>query len=407
MQRSKIGKMVALFMVLTMAMSAVVLAVGPLDSVERRYEDGVVYVPLRAVAYAHGATVEWNSSTRTVIVTDTNGNAQVVALEAAGGFIDGGVAFITLEHAAALFYTQTNEAEVSIHGAIHRVQYGDNVVYLFGTLHGWRDSWSPLAYEAASALARADVLALEVYAVDAEAMAAAALEYAMYLPDGQSWAEFLPQEAYEHLIEVLAEWGIEYDEEIRYMNPQLLLHSLAMQATISLMEGDLELGGRSVDSYIMDIALERGIPIIGLESIRQQTDILFNPPIEVIVDGIMAFLPPAELIEALKASDELSLDELAYYYETNNLTALYLALAMPFDLENESVSEKHMREMLLNWRSTYYANRIAELLQETEEPTTFFVAVGLSHIIRSGAGYGFTDIIEQLRLLGFEVVPLF
>ena len=65
-----------------------------------------------------------------------------------------------------------------------------------------------------------------------------------------------------------------------------------------------------------------------------------------------------------------------------------------------------MREVIGNWRSTYFANEIARLLRETGEPTTFFVAVGLSHINRSGAGEGFTDIVEQLELAGFTAVPL-
>jgi hypothetical protein len=61
----------------------------------------------------------------------------------------------------------------------------------------------------------------------------------------------------------------------------------------------------------------------------------------------------------------------------------------------------------MNYRSTYYANVIAGLLQDTEEPTTFFVVVGKSHVVRSLAGDEFTDIVQQLGLLGIEAVPLF
>ena len=42
-------------------------------------------------------------------------------------------------------------------------------------------------------------------------------------------------------------------------------------------------------------------------------------------------------------------------------------------------------------------DKIARLLRETEEPTTFFIAVGLSHVIRSKIGEGFTDIANSMR----------
>ena len=403
MKKSKTA-IVALVLALMMAIPTIVIA-QPMDDIPQRTENGVVYVPLRQAAYAHGAAVEWNGVTRTVYITDADGNRQGVIVEAAGGFIEDGTSWIPLDFAAGLFPQAA--AGLGIHGAIHRVEYGDNVAYLFGTIHGWLDGWSPLAYEVESALARADIFAWEVESLELEELQAATIEYGMFLPDAQSWADFLPQDAYEHFIEVMAEWGIDYNEETRYINPEFLILALRIDTALSLAESGFEIGAMSVDSYVMGIALERGLPIIGLEDVRQQLEILYHPPIEVVVHNIMNFLPPEDLAEEIINSDEPSLDELAGYYETNNLSGLSSAFSRPFDPENENVSQRYAREMVFNWRSTYYANRIAEMLQETEEPTTFFVAVGISHIIRSMAGEDFTDIVEQLRLMGFEVVPLF
>jgi len=72
-------------------------------------------------------------------------------------------------------------------------------------------------------------------------------------------------------------------------------------------------------------------------------------------------------------------------------------------LENEFT--RYMIEVLMNFRSTYYAERIAELLQDTDEPTTFFVAVGISHVIREGEHL--TNIVEQLELRGITAEPIF
>ena len=162
----------------------------------------------------------------------------------------------------------------------------------------------------------------------------------------------------------------------------------------------------SVDSYITDVAQELGLPIIGLESIEQQSDILFNPPLEVMLAMIMDLGSPFEMVTYLFESDELMMDDLVILYETNNFQAINDSFARTMGIEADDPFVVYMREIVSNWRSTYYADEIARLLRETSDPTTFFVAVGLSHINRSGAGEEFTDIVEQLELAGFTVVPL-
>ena len=292
-----------------------------------------------------------------------------------------------------------------IHGAIHRIEYGDNVVYLFGTIHGGRAWWYPLADVVEDALERADVLVTEVGEIDEMGMVALMFEYAA-LPDGQTWVEFLPSDAYDHFVEVIAAWEMPY-EEVNILHPSFLILLVTMELAQSL-EDDFEMGitadSLGVDAYVMNVALERGLPILGLESMEQQLEILYDPPFEVVVAQVMGFLPPEEMIEEML--QYATLGQLADWFETNNLDALNQSFADELDADSEDLAVIYMRETVMNWRSTYYANEIARLLQETEEPTTFFVAVGLSHVIRSGAGEGFTDIVEQLGLLGFTAVPL-
>lgn len=390
---------VALVLAFAMTMPAVAIA-RPLDDVVQRVENGRIYVPLRLAAYAHDAIVEWDEATRTVYVTDAGGSRQAVVVEAVGGFIEDGTSWIPMELAVSLF-----SARVGIHGGLHRVEYGGNVAYLFGTLHAGRDHWFPLADVVEDALRRADVLAIEVEEImDMEAVENALMQV-MFLPDGLTWVEFLPEEAYLHLVAMMEEWEIPY-EEVNVLNPAFLVFNLEMEMVNAL--SDLEVGVEiSVDAYVASVAAELGLTIIGLESIEQQMNILYARPLEVVAAMVMGLLPPDEMIAAISGSEEMGLDQMARYYETNNLYALAYNWALGVNIDNESPVAIYMRETLLNWRSTYYANRIAGLLRETEEPTTFFVAVGLSHIIRSWGGEEFTDIVEQLRLQGFDVVPIF
>ena len=301
---------------------------------------------------------------------------------------------------------ETGPGGSGIHGAIHRVEYNGNVVYVFGSLHGGRPEWFPLADVVEDAMRRADMFATEIDLQDG-----AALEEALFnviiLPDRQTWADFLPQAAYDHMVAVLPSWGIIY-EEVNIVNPYFLIHDLYMVLAADMTE-DIDIGiDVSVDAYVLNTARKRERPVFGLESIEQQINIVFNPPLEVMVERILyGFVSPEEAREAIMNSDELTLDELAYYYQTNNLAALNAAFAASTPVGTGSLVIDYMREVVLNYRSTYYANVIADFLRDTDELTTLFVVVGLSHVIRSGAGAGFTDIIQQLTLAGFEPVPLF
>ena len=315
------------------------------------------------------------------------------------------------EPATQEYETETVEA-ISIYGALHRIVYGDNVVYLFGSLHGGREGWYPLADAVEDAMNRADIFATEIGLVDMDEQVAA-INAASLLPDGQTWVDFLPTNAYEHAVAMAAAWDMEYTE-INIINPAVIVFMLEMEIAL-LLADDLELGNTagdiSVDGYVMDRALELGRPIIGLETIEQQAQILYNPPFEVVVERVLNWLPPLEMVEAIENSDEAGLDELADMYEANDYALFAELNAVSLSLESQALSHEplwvaYMREYVMNWRSTYYAHEIARLLQETQEPTTFFIVVGLSHIIRSMSGAEFTDIVEQLALLGIEAEPM-
>ena len=297
---------------------------------------------------------------------------------------------------------ETPVTGMDIHGAIHRIAYGDNVVYLFGSMHAERDTWFPLADVVEDAMQRADMFATEIDLADLDAQMEA-LGEVMLMPDGQTWSDYLPQEAYDHLVETLLAWGIAA-EEMYTLNPHFLVFALSMEMAQSL--ADVDTGGLdiSVDSYVQNVALERDIPVFGLESIEQQMQILYNPPLEAKIAHIMGFLPPDELMELFLSDDVPSLDDLADAYETNDLARLaaLFALELSEDVVGDDAWGVYMRETVMNWRSTYYANVLADFLRETEEPTTLFAVVGISHIMRSMGGAEFTDIIEQLELLGFE-----
>jgi hypothetical protein len=290
-----------------------------------------------------------------------------------------------------------------IHGAIHRVVYGENVAYIFGTIHGGMPDWFPLADVVEDALRRADVVLVEVdeIGISPEAMANAVMG-AIFLPGGLTWVDLLPEDHYSHMVEMMDAWGVSYND-VNTMNPAYFVWQLTMSIAISLSSLDVSIEA-SVDNYIASIAVQRGLPVIGLEPIEQQLDIVYNPPLEVLLAMIMHLHPPDVMVEAFLESGELTLDEMAYFYAANDFAPINDSFAIIVDFDCPYLI--YMREVVMDWRSAFYANEIKRLLRETEGPTTFFAAVGLSHVIRSGAHELFTDIIEQLTLAGFHPVPI-
>jgi len=87
--------------------------------------------------------------------------------------------------------------DISITGAIHRVEYGDNVAYLFGTMHASHEDWFPLAEVVEDALRRSDIVALEIAEVGMNARTLQqAIKSVSLLPNGLTWRDYLPEDAY-------------------------------------------------------------------------------------------------------------------------------------------------------------------------------------------------------------------
>ncbi|MCL2250091.1 MAG: TraB/GumN family protein [Oscillospiraceae bacterium] len=300
-----------------------------------------------------------------------------------------------------------DENDSRINGAIHRVEYGENVAYIFGTFHASREGWFPLADVVEDALRRSDIFLVEVEEIGLGGVYfRQTIMSARYLPDDMTWIEVLPENAYNHLVNTLATWNVagawnNIYESVNTVNPLFLILGLENELILehSNAKANFE---NTVDAYIANVALELGLPIFGLESAEQQLDIMYNPPFEVMLTRIMNLLPREEFMEALNGTTDL--DNILKFYENNDFDLMnyYIAIDLGADIECTYVT--YFREVIMNWRSIYYTEEIIRLLRETEEPTVFFAAMGVTHVIRSGAGEEFTDVIEQLELAGFTMI---
>lgn len=384
-------------------------------------------LPIRTIFEEAGGVVRWNSEDRSIHITTAGYDYIILFVGRQNAYINAqniylgseiailqNRTFITAED--LFLITSVVEAQAAtartgtITGALHRIVYGYNVVYLFGSLHAERAGWFPLSYMVEAAMRRADVFVFEVDFTDEEAIFAA-LSNVMILPEGLTLDKLLTPDEIEGYLAALLTFGFtnEHFAYVNYENP-VYIRWVIIQSIMMALTDNIEMSfTQSVDAYVLNFASTQGLPIAFLETMEQQLHLMHMPPVDVIAHVARTFPTADEVLESFAQGEAagLTLDDLANAYEINDFEALANMFAVEFANVDDDIFLKHQRDKLHNFRSTYYAYGILSLLRETEEPTTFFVTVGAYHIIRSMAGEEFTDIVEQLALRGVEAVPLF
>jgi len=427
-------KTLAIFLVL--ALIATSLMASPLNDVERRYENDNAYISLRNAADAYDVAVAWNAADQSVTLTRNDGTTRNISVGESGGFNDNGRVYIPLEFAENFFEepwqiqfqaplitqprttvatTPTDEPSErgipgdGIKGGLHRLEHAGSVAYIFGSLHGGLDDWFPLADVVEDAMSRADIFAFEIDLTIGATEQLAIINNIMFLPDGQRITDVLPNELYEHYIYVLNDWlenvGGGLQDEMYYMNPAFLILSLEQMMLSDLADIDVQ-AGITVDGYVVDFAARLGRPTVGLMDFEAQQRVLLTPPLEIMQYMVAQFLPYEETLAMMQTEGIDLLDQMIYYYLTNNAAGVIRASHPDFDAATESTYDRYFREIVLNNRSTLFANEIIRLLEDADEPMVLFVTIGKSHLFRHMAGPYFTSTIEQLRLLGVEVTPV-
>ena len=290
-----------------------------------------------------------------------------------------------------------------IHGFISRVAHGENVAYVFGSMHLGRPEWFPLNPIVEDAIARADVFAFEVDMAlmnSPEVMAHTAS--LILLPDGMTIRDILSPDSFQNFLESLELLPTITYEMIANLTPVGASMIIATVEMLPLM-GIYSI--YSVDSYVHAIAMAAGKPVIGLNDIFHEVDLLFGVPMEI---QVTMFDTPADWEEVdWAAADWETIVQyivdmgLVEAYEAGNVAMLQSAMGSSVS-EVPTPFEEHFHHTNFHVRCHIFADEIARLLRETEEPTTFFVTVGAAHII----GGDFGKVLTLLEDMGFSVVPL-
>ncbi|MCL2851886.1 MAG: TraB/GumN family protein [Defluviitaleaceae bacterium] len=286
-------------------------------------------------------------------------------------------------------------ASLGIHGMISRIEHGDNVAYVFGSMHAGRAHWFPLAAVVEDAMRRADVFVFEYdmsVNYDSPEMVLLVMEH-MFLPDGVNLADLLPPDVHAAFVENINTYDWVNYEAARAMHPfsvsQLVMYEVSAELGV-LMEF-------SVDAYVYNFAARHGMPVLGLNDIAEELAIASDMPEEAMTAFIAGISDKATLL----AQGEILV--LADAYEANDMTGIRGTISDGFAAYRDDPAAAFMRDVLMHQRCVIFADEIERLLRETEEPSTFFITVGLAHIIGGEAG----QVLNILRDRGFDVAGVY
>ena len=279
---------------------------------------------------------------------------------------------------------------LGIHGLISRVEAGDNVMYIFGSMHYGRPQWFPLHPAVEEAMRRSDAFVFEtdITPQGQQAIAPRMLE-TMMLPQ-MTLSEFLEEEAFAQMMEAVETYGVSY-QAIRQFTPWVVNVFLAEIAYDRV--GVTSAYG--IDFYVLGFAQAHHLPILYLNSLEQEMDMVFN-----LTDEMQHYA--ALSIESLDVAIQ-QVERLVTAYETQDIEGLTtLVRESSMTGETPNPLEEYLIDVIVIHRSILFAQEMIRLLEQTEEPTTFFVTMGIGHLIGDDHGNVFNYLLDA----GFEVTTL-
>ena len=142
-----------------------------------------------------------------------------------------------------------------------------------------------------------------------------------------------------------------------------------------------------MDNYVQQYAIAEGKPVIGLETIEEQINILFNSSsLQDQADQLLV------LLEDMEATHDMAI-ELINAYRNKDLVSIQTLME---SANNPDGSSNEAMEALIKNRNDNWVKELPAIMQGKSS----LVAVGAAHLA------GDDGILSQLRELGYTVEPV-
>jgi uncharacterized protein YbaP (TraB family) len=244
--------------------------------------------------------------------------------------------------------------------------------YLFGTIHLVPQEKFFFTDKMQEALNSSDVLALEAE-LDIPLAEQMKMASQMIMPDGKTWADYMSEEDYAAVKSAFVDsLGIKEKKVDKYAKIRpIYVSGLIMTELLGKV--------KAYEQELSAMAKKDKKEVIGLETIKEQIDIVSSIPVE---DQI-------EDLKATTASMMREYNEMLDAYIAQDLKALEATT-------EDSESFDKMEAKLLTDRN----NRWVKAIQEKLGEQSIFFAVGAMHLV------GDNGLINQLKNAGYNVEPV-
>jgi uncharacterized protein len=258
---------------------------------------------------------------------------------------------------------------------MYKVHDEDSSVFLMGSIHMGQPDFYPLPEHIEQAFQNSSYLAVELDPSSRE-NTAAMLEYqnAALLPEGQTLDQILTPETYSRVISVMNQLNMPLNQIKRFRPWSLSVLIPLLQ--LKVMGFSEEYG---VDLHFLNKAKEQRKPILELESVEEQMDLLLEMDTE---DYLVYTLDSTE-------SDEDYFDLVRAWRQGNvhELEAVIFEDPGPSGADFSEIEEK-----MFTVRNQKMTDRIVDFLKDDED---YFVVVGSGHLIGEE---GIVSLLSRLEL---------
>ncbi|MGH6636051.1 MAG: TraB/GumN family protein [Gammaproteobacteria bacterium] len=251
---------------------------------------------------------------------------------------------------------------------------GGKPSYLFGTMHVGDAEIVDLPSEVSTVLLASSRLILE-----AELNALDTMEFSklMIYPDGGRLSDALGEELFERTVALLLRYGIT-------RGSAATIKPWAAYLTLSMPPAN----GVALDLVLAQRAAEQGMPVYGLESLKEQGEVLSTLPlsdqIALLKDTVCHYQAVQEDVQAMKKM-----------YLQRDLAGL-MAMADKYEIA-ESARYRRLLEALLWSRN----KRMVERMQPYLDEGNSFIAIGALHLPDT------KGVLALLEARGYRVVAVY
>lgn len=281
------------------------------------------------------------------------------------------------------------EATANAHAILWKIER-DGVApsYLLGTIHMTDPRVTAFSPRLETALNKSHTVALEVADVSADATNAAILKAArlVLFTDGRSLDDLLSDEEYDKVKATLSGAGLP-GELAAMFRPWVV----SMILSVSACERQKVKDGLPVlDLKIATAARERGLAVVGLETIESQLSAMAAVPDDQQVAMLRASLKFAD-----RANDTMeTLLQLYLARDMGSAWPFHLALAKQAGIGSQSFSEFQKR--IVSDRNEHMRDKALPMLEKGQ----VLIAVGALHLV------GDHGLVALLRDAGYTLTPI-